>query len=331
MIKFFRKNKNNINNEGRWSISKPTTGGISFFICFLISVMSLVYTTKQYSGFSFLEFYGIMFACITGFLAGLFDDAYKTVPWFKFAMQLLCAFILIYTNTYVKIFDMNLLNYAITVLWVVGIMNAINLLDNMDAISTIVSVSIISLLIIIIAFYYNINHPYLFILIGVLASLFGFLKFNWYPSKAYMGDTGSIFLGIFLAAFGIIFIWNFQIPDNIVMPLIPNLLAPVIIFSLPIIDTTTVFFKRLIINKKSPFIGGKDHTTHHLSYLGLSDRSVALIFAGISFINIIMGLLIFKYSVIWNNFFTITFGSYFVLLFGFLFIITNINNNLIKD
>jgi UDP-GlcNAc:undecaprenyl-phosphate/decaprenyl-phosphate GlcNAc-1-phosphate transferase len=123
----------------------------------------------------------------------------------------------------------------------------------------------------------------------------------------------------------IIHLWNFEVSSQVLAPPIARLMAVACVFALPITDTTTVFFKRLFIQRKSPFKGGKDHTTHHLSYLGVSDRDVALIFTGLSIINSIAGILALLVADKWNSFHTLAFGSWFVLEFSVLFVITNLN------
>jgi UDP-GlcNAc:undecaprenyl-phosphate GlcNAc-1-phosphate transferase len=118
----------------------------------------------------------------------------------------------------------------------------------------------------------------LIILVSTIASLLSFLFYNWHPSKMYMGDNGSQFLGILLAWAGIKYFWNaipiteFSYGFNTMQFLIVFLA-----FLVLITDTTTVTINRLL-RKKSPFIGGKDHTTHHLYYLGLPTDIIALVF-----------------------------------------------------
>jgi UDP-GlcNAc:undecaprenyl-phosphate GlcNAc-1-phosphate transferase len=272
-----------------------------------------------------LQFIGVLFASTLGFLMGLFDDAYNTKPWIKLFTQITCGIILISTNVYIHLFHNEALNYAITIFWVVGIMNAINMLDNMDAISSIVSVSVILTAIANILFANNYTNSDLFILIGILAALLGFLWFNWHPSKIYMGDTGSQFLGAFLAAIGIIYFWNRQDTGGITI-WSKQVITSVLVFSLPIIDTTTVVIKRLR-NGKSPFSGGKDHTTHHISYLGYSDKQVALIFIAISVVTIILSFLAFNIICHWSYLWIFLYGLYFLTLFVVLFTIANKNTN----
>lgn len=314
--------RNNQETIIRWGTqSKPAIGGISFYIIFLLSIIAYSFFFERSQYFFNLHFIGILFASTLGFMMGLFDDAYNTKPLIKLFTQILCAVILIYTHMYIHIFKIEYLNYAITIIWVVGIMNSINMLDNMDAISTIISISIVLTTIINLFLIEDLNNPYLFILIGLFAALIGFLKFNWNPSIIYMGDTGSQFLGIFLASIGIIYFWNRPEEISHVGNWSKQIITSVLIFSIPIIDTTTVVVKRLS-KGKSPFVGGKDHTTHHMSYLGFNDKQVALIFSGISLLSIILTVIAVNFIPRWNYWHIAIFSFYFVLLFILLFIIS---------
>jgi UDP-GlcNAc:undecaprenyl-phosphate GlcNAc-1-phosphate transferase len=308
----------------RWGTqSKPAIGGISFYIIFLLSIIAYPFFFDVKIYFLNLPFIGVLFASTLGFLMGLFDDAYNTKPLIKLFTQITCGIILISTNVNIHLFDNEILNYAITIFWVVGIMNSINMLDNMDAISSIVSISIILTTIVNIFFINDFKNPDLFILIGLLAALLGFLWFNWHPSIIYMGDTGSQFLGAFLAAIGIIYFWNRQDIGGVEI-WSKQVITTALVFSIPIIDTTTVVIKR-IRSRKSPFIGGKDHTSHHISYLGYSDKQVALIFIAISIISIILSFIAFNVIQQWNYFCVFLYGLYFLALFVVLFYIANKN------
>lgn len=134
-----------------------------------------------------------------------------------------------------------------------------------------------------------------------------------------MGDTGSQFLGVLLAALAIIFFWNGQYSgagSSHTMQLTLVAMA----FCLPIIDTTTVFIKR-IFKGTSPFIGGRDHTTHHLSYLGLTDRQVAWIFIVLTGFSVALTIFISVFIAEWQTVHMLFFGTYLMLLFLFLFIV----------
>jgi UDP-GlcNAc:undecaprenyl-phosphate/decaprenyl-phosphate GlcNAc-1-phosphate transferase len=308
----------------RWSsTSKPALGGISFYIIFLFSIIIISFILPGEQQFFNLQTMGILLVVTVGFLTGLFDDAYNTHPWIKFFSQLLCGVILIATGTYISVFDSQLLNYALTIFWVVGMMNSINMLDNMDGITTIVSLSVAVTIFTGFLLRDEILNPVLVIILGLIAVLAGFLVYNWNPSKMYMGDTGSQFLGVLLAAVGINYFWNGDGFTGDSTPLM-RFLSVAIVFALPIIDTTTVFYKRLA-RGQSPFVGGRDHTTHHLSYIGLSDRQVALTFTLFSLVSFFLAIAMTHFISNWEISYYLYFGLYFIGLFLFLFVVANLN------
>ena len=304
----------------RWSSeAKPALGGISFFIVFLFSFISLIFLQDETSAISGLRMIGVLAAVSLGFLVGLYDDAYNTRPWLKFAGQVLCGILLILSGTHIQFFSNEWLNYLLTLFWVVGIMNSINMLDNMDGISSVVSTGVILAILGIILAAGDFSNPMIFILIGGLAALAGFLHYNWNPSTMYMGDTGSQFLGILLASLGIIFFWNAAgNPDE--LGRMPRVIMVAMAFARPLIDTTTVFYKR-ISKGGNPFVGGKDHTTHHLSYLGLSDRQVAVFFLVFSMSAAALTILINSLGKAWKPMYSYIFIAYLSALFLFLFIV----------
>ena len=315
------------NTEGviiRWgSQLKPAVGGISFYILFLLSLA--VYSIFFPAEFIFKNksFIGFLLAINFGFLMGLADDAFNTRPFLKLFVQILCACCLIISGICIHVFDNDYLNYFLTVFWVVGIMNSINMLDNMDAIAAIMCIAIICTAMMVIFILGDYSNIYFIALTGVLAGLIGFLFLNWHPSKIYMGDTGSQFLGIFLAAIGIIFFWNF--PDNSRnIPPIERFIIPIMAFMMSIIDTTIVVFNRLS-NRTSPFIGGKDHTTHALVRMGFSERMVAAIFLLIALLNICLLYFILEYVEDFNMLSTFIFGGYIFLWLIIQFIISRKN------
>lgn len=307
----------------RWgSTSKPAFGGISFYIVFLMAFAfyAILFADEKIP----ISFIGILIAGSIGFLVGLADDAYNTNPLLKFIGQFACAVVLIATDNYIQLFESNIINYILTFFWITGMMNSINMLDNMDGISTSVSIGIFSTALFAMIIFSDFGNIYYWILLGVLASLLGFLYYNWNPSRMYMGDTGSQFLGVILAAVGIHFFWNgyhFEETDN----LLPKIITPILIFLPTLADTVTVTINRLL-RGQSPFVGGRDHTTHHLSYLGLKDRHVAIFFLSLSFL--VSGIALYlNYEI--KQWTTIHFVATIVLvlgIFGFLYGITKRKN-----
>lgn len=308
----------------RWSSeSKPSFGGISFFIIFLFSLSAYSIVFEQNLNFRSLQFIGFLFATTLGFLMGLYDDAYNTKVWLKLSSQIFCGLVLIATGTQISFFDNDALNIAVTIFWVVALMNSINMLDNMDAITTIISIFIMLTTIVTILLKGDFYNPYFLVIVGVLASLIGFLFYNWNPSKMFMGDTGSQFLGILLAVVGIIYFWN-PYKSGDILHFSRQITLILLVFAVPVIDTATVTIKRLAAGK-SPFVGGKDHTTHHLSYLGLTDRQVAWVLTGISGVCSLLAISIIFAFPTWSIFQALGYLAFFLILFGILFYIANLN------
>jgi UDP-GlcNAc:undecaprenyl-phosphate GlcNAc-1-phosphate transferase len=288
-----------INQQIRWNPdSKPSLGGISFYVVFLFAFIFTIILPHKDAGFN-IQIIGILMATTLAFLMGLADDAFNTQPLLKFLTQIFCALIVIFSGHSIAIFENQFLNYLITIFWVVGLMNSINMLDNMDGISSIVSILACFFMVGVNISLFNTDSYSTALNLGVLGALCGFLIFNFHPSKMFMGDTGSQFLGVFLAIMGIDNCWN-----NPTSPLvngfpIANLVIIILVFLLPLSDTITVVINRLK-EGRSPFVGGKDHTTHHLFYRGLTEKRIALLFFALGNIGIWLAYLLvvrFSYSV----------------------------------
>jgi UDP-GlcNAc:undecaprenyl-phosphate GlcNAc-1-phosphate transferase len=305
----------------RWSASyKPAFGGIGFYILFLACFTLHGVLFPGEVAVLRPELLGLLAATSLGFLMGLADDAYNTRPVLKFMVQLGCGGILIASGTCINLFEAQWANVALTLFWVVGMMNSINMLDNMDAVATSVTIAILSAATVVMIATNAMDPVYMVLLVGTMAALAGFLFYNWNPSRMFMGDTGSQFLGVLIAFVGIRFFWNMQGPTGAWEPA-RQVIMPLIVFLLPIADTATVSINR-IMRGHSPFVGGRDHTTHHLSYLGLSDGQVALVFIGLSLVNVFLAFTMARFIIIWGNLHTVAFVSYGLLVFGTLFAIT---------
>lgn len=322
-MRFFRTFGIREGQEGvvRWAASqKPAFGGIGFFIVFLgaFAVHGAIF--PKYANPYQPELLGLLGATGLGFLMGLADDSYNTRPVLKFCTQLACGVILILSGTSIHIFEQEWLNWAVTLFWVVGMMNSINMLDNMDAITTVTAIGILACGLL------GMLHSgpritiNIVLVVGIVAALCGFLFFNWNPSRMYMGDTGSQFLGVFLAFVGIRCFWNGTGTLGTVEPW-RQAVSTLIVFALPIIDTSVVTVNR-IVRGGSPFVGGKDHTTHHLSYAGLSDAQVALVFGGVGALNFFFVFAMLEFIPVWKTWHSAVFIAWFFTVFGFLFGLT---------
>lgn len=322
-MRFFRTFGIRENAPGivRWSASaKPAFGGIGFFIVFLFAFAVHGVLFPKYADPLQPELLGLLFATGLGFLMGLADDAYNTRPLLKFVTQLLCGITLIASGTCIRLFPSDLANQALTILWVVGMMNSINMLDNMDAITTLVSIFILVAGLIALLLRGTVSSVNVVLVTGIIGALCGFLFFNWHPSRMYMGDTGSQFLGVFLAYVGIHCFWNGPSLAGTVEPW-RQVACTLVVFLLPIVDTTTVTINRLL-RGTSPFVGGKDHTTHHLSYAGLTDAQVAMAFGGVGAVSCFLSFAMLRFVPVWRPLHSVLLLGYALLVFAFLFGLT---------
>lgn len=293
--------KCNITGE-RWaSQRKPMLGGVGFFAGFALGVLAWIvfdswfFYDSHYFFFTRQQIVGVLAAVSLAFVMGLIDDLFDTSPLFKFAMQFAVGVILILCGFYIQIFENQWFNYALTLFWVVGIMNSLNMLDNMDSVTNTMCIIVLSGILVVLLTPLRTNGYvlvtpqrdtfFVLVIVATLASMVAFYKFNWHPSTMYMGDNGSQFLGAFMAIVSIRYLWNpwIQVTTEISNPVYPFLIV-YLAFLVPITDTATVTINRLM-RGQSPFVGGTDHTTHHLSYRGLSDRQVVCLLGAINIVS----------------------------------------------
>lgn len=250
----------------RWH-TKPTAlmGGIAIYFSFV----SIVIASSIYYQFDWL----IISSFSIMFITGLIDDLYELKPIYKLIAQVISTFILVYKGF---VFGNDLLGWAgvpITFLWVIGITNAINLLDNMDGLSAGIS-SIVALIIGAISIIEGDAHTAILSFVLAGATL-GFLKYNFNPAKIFMGDCGSLFLGFALSFLALSVQKNLNDTSVYII-----LILPLALMVIPILDTSLVTIKRLISGRKI-YMGGKDHTSHRLVAMGLTEKKAVLLLYGI--------------------------------------------------
>jgi UDP-GlcNAc:undecaprenyl-phosphate GlcNAc-1-phosphate transferase len=239
----------------------PLLGGAAIYIAFIVAL--LLFADKRYVP----QVVGIFVGASLVSLMGVVDDRWGLGSYVKLAGQIAAALILIFSGVQVALFG-NWLDIALTVLWVVGITNAMNLLDNMDGLSGGIAMIAATFFTLLAA----LSNQYL---VGALAAALagacvGFLFYNWNPAHIFMGDTGSLFLGFLLAAVAI----KLRFPSN------SNTITwmiPVMVLGVPIFDTTLVFISRLRRGLNPLTTPGKDHLSHRLALLTDSRREAVLI------------------------------------------------------
>ena len=200
-------------------------------------------------------------------------------------------------------------------------MNSINFLDNMVDITAVLSVFILLNRHLVHLMLGPVLGVQMMLIVNTIAALAGFLFYNWNPSRMFMGDTGSQFLGVYLAYVGIRCFWNAPSPVTGADEHWRQAIMTLVVFLLPIAATTTVTINR-IGRGRSPFVGGRDHTTHHLSYLGLSDAQVALTFGSLRATRVFLNFAVLRFVGVWRNLHTAIFVLYAVAGFLLLYLPT---------
>lgn len=313
--------RNNNDVVVRWSNqSKPSLGGISFFIVFLFSAIGFSIVFSDENIFHNRAYVGLLTAGILAFIMGLADDAYNTRPLIKLFVQILCGCLFVLTGTVIGVTPSYGINAIATVIWVIAIMNSLNMLDNMDGITgtTVVFILIACLLSSFIIFDFNRN-IWSIIMVAQIGSVIGFLRYNINPSKLFMGDAGSQFIGLLVSFFSIKYLWN--IGDLTGNPSWVGMIICLITFTPAAVDSLTVTINRLR-KGTSPMVGGKDHTTHHLVYSGLSDRQVWYVFLVISFFSTLFGVYLIYLSEMGIILPILFFVLYFIVIFILLYRMT---------
>ena len=243
-------------------VPMPRMGGAAIYLAFVISLFILGdrFYVNQVAGI-------LLGATLVSFL-GLWDDRHPLRPGVKLAGQVLAALILVVTDVRVNATPWAWLNIVITLVWVVGITNAVNFLDNMDGLSAGIAGIAAGFFLLFAAM----SKQYL---VGVLAAALlgaciGFLFYNFNPARIFMGDTGSLFLGFMLAAVGI----KLRFPDN---SSFVTWMVPVLVLAVPIFDTTLVTISRLRRGLNPLTTPGKDHISHRLARITGSTREAVLL------------------------------------------------------
>ncbi len=175
------------------------------------------------------------------------------------------------------------LGLLLSLFWATGIVNTMNFIDGMDGLAGGVSITISSALFVLSLVTGQVLMAALCLILA--GSTLGFLRYNFHPASIFMGDCGAMFLGLILAAVSIKVI--FQNPA-----VHANCLVPVLLFGLPIIDTSWAIVRRTII-RESPFKADCYHTHHRLLDLGCTQRQAAIILYLISLLSISAGFIVY--------------------------------------
>lgn len=240
-------------------------GGIAIFGASLISY--LIFGARDLTSLGFIV------GSLSIFGLGLIDDIVHIKADTKLIGQIIVACITIMFGMSFNISSNLLINIPFTIFWIVGIVNAFNLLDNMDGLC--VGIASISTLVLSIHSILNNNVQLAVLALVILGASLGFLEYNFNPAKIFMGDCGSMFLGYTLAASALMG----TVKEK--SSLLVAIAIPVLVLAVPIFDTIFVTIARSM-NHRPISQGGRDHTSHRLVTLGLSEKRAVLLLYAIS-------------------------------------------------
>jgi UDP-GlcNAc:undecaprenyl-phosphate GlcNAc-1-phosphate transferase len=237
----------------------PYFGGLAIYLSFLIS-LALVFEFRH-------DVLGLVLSGTLMVMLGLIDDFGVLAPKAKLIGQLVAVFVLIKSGIRIEIAAFpDWLDILLTVFWMVGIINAFNIIDVMDGLAG--GVGVIACLWLFVVAVLNQDTMIAMMLAALAGSLCGFLRYNWHPAKIYMGDAGSLFLGLMVGALAMIGKYTVVNPVSI--------LAPILILGVPVFDTLFVMYIRWL--RGIPvFWGSPDHFALRLRHWALSVRQVALL------------------------------------------------------
>jgi UDP-GlcNAc:undecaprenyl-phosphate GlcNAc-1-phosphate transferase len=255
----------------RWH-SKPTAmmGGLGIMAAFSLVFLALIRPEGA-------QYWSIFAASLAMFAIGLVDDLLNIKPYQKLIGQVICSAFVIYFNVTLPWTSSALLNMAITLFWLIGITNAINLLDNMDGLAA--GVAAIAATCLAINFALDQLVSPALMMATFAAVLVGFLIYNSNPASIFMGDCGSMFIGFLLASTSLLSGSGVQSRS-----FLPVVAVPVLILLIPIFDTTFVTLLRKL-GGRSASQGGRDHTSHRLVALGVSERFAVWLLYGFAMLS----------------------------------------------
>lgn len=252
----------------------PRLGGLAIFLAFLCAVLVFGSLNEQ--------MLCVLLGAIIIVVLGIFDDIMALGAKFKFVIQIVAAAIPVcigdlqiklFTNlnpfSDEPYFHLGVFAIPITIIWIVGITNAVNLIDGLDGLAVGVS-SIAAITVLAVALLTG--DMMIAVTMGALAgACIGFMPYNLNPAKIFMGDTGALFLGYMLSTMSIMGLFKFYA--------VISFAVPFLILGLPIFDTATAIIRRVAAGR-SPMSPDRGHVHHKLIDMGFNQKqSVAILYA----------------------------------------------------
>ena len=264
----------------RWH-QKPTAlmGGVAIYTAISIPLLFLcdfntlidyilkTTDTSQPPTFSTSLWVGMTLA----FILGLLDDLINIKPHTKLLGQIIIASLMAFWGLRINWFESMTLDTVVTIFWIVGITNAFNLIDNMDGLCA--GVGAIAAMCLALLFFQPLPLAGIAAMI-IAGSLLAFLIYNFNPASIFMGDSGSLVIGLSLSMLCL------QVHELKNSNMLFNYVIPVLVLLVPIFDTTLVSMVRVLSGRKAS-TGGRDHTSHRLVLMGFTEKSSVLFLYGV--------------------------------------------------
>ena len=271
----------------------PAIGGVAIFLGFGLSLgVGFLIDASVLQGFApqspravipLAPWQGLVVAATLAFALGLVDDFLKLPPLVKLGGQLVAASVLLLSGIGLWLTGIYWVDVGISMFWFIGITNALNLLDNMDGVAA--GVAAIAAGYMAVLFALEGQTSLVLFAVALSASLLGFLAHNYPPARIFMGDSGSLFIGLALSGLALA-----PAPGGS-RSLVAVMAAPVLILGVPILDTTIVTIGRLLEGRPVT-VGGRDHTSHRFVALGLPEKRTAWLLWGLAFVGGAVGVLL---------------------------------------
>lgn len=249
----------------------PRIGGLAIYLAFLLATALF----GEYSpALGAIWIGGLLLVAI-----GVLDDVWRLPAWIKLLVQIGAAVISVgqgitleYINLFGNYIDFGVFAIPVTILWIVGLTNAINLIDGLDGlacgVSAICCLSLVGVILVC-----GRDNSFALITAILFGCCVGFLPFNSNPAKIFMGDTGALFLGYAMAVISLEGVFKLHT--------VISFIIPISIFAFPLFDTASAFIRR-ISHGKSPFSADRSHLHHKLVDMGFTHKQCVTILYAIS-------------------------------------------------
>ncbi len=300
------------NNRKVHKVKMPRLGGLAIYLAFILGMLIL----RPESSYTWSIIIGSFIMVMTGIL----DDIFTLSAKVKLLAQIVSAIVIVAGGIQVEFINLpfngvlylHWFSIPLTILWIIGITNAINLIDGLDGlaagVSTIVLLTIAGLAI-------AQGQIFVFMVSAILiGSTVGFLPYNFNPAKIFMGDTGAYFLGYIISILSLLGFKNVTLF---------SLVVPVVILAVPISDTLFAIIRR-VVNRKPLSAPDKSHLHHCLLRFGFSHRETVLLIYGMSAL-FALAAIVLSLSTLWGSFLIITFVLFIIELVVELVGLVNVN------